>query len=111
MSDKIQLKVKFEGSPKVYHTDIFALKSIDGEQQKEEFIEQIKKFIQNCDYETPEKRMLYFIYNKSTQLYIITYNDLVSEIKGKKEETPNSVPFIKTSSSCPPFNKAKPKMR
>ena len=85
MSDKIQLKVKFEGSPKVYHTDIFAPKSTDGEQQKEEFIEQIKKFIQNCDYETPEKRMLYFIYNKSTQLYIITYNDLVSEIKGKKE--------------------------
>ena len=85
MSDKIQLKVKFEGSPKVYHTDIFAPKSKDGEQQKEEFIEQIKKFIQNCDYETPEKRMLYFIYNRSTQLYIITYNDLVSEIKGKKE--------------------------
>ena len=85
MSDKIQLKVKFEGSPKVYTADIYSPKSTDGEQQKEEFIEQIKKFIQGCDYETPEKRMCYFIYNVSTQLYIITYNDLVSEIKGKKE--------------------------
>ena len=85
MSDKIQLKVKFEGSPKVYHADITSPKSTDGEQQKEEFIDQVKKFIQGCDYETPEKRMCYFIYNLSTQLYIITYNDLVSEIKSNKE--------------------------
>ena len=46
MSDKIQLNVKFEGSPKVYTADIYSPKSTDGEQQKEEFIEQIKKFIQ-----------------------------------------------------------------
>jgi hypothetical protein len=67
------IKLKFDESSKIYD---LMLNDVDSVQ----FVDQQKKFLENCDYENLETRLMYHLYNPETHMFILQTPDLRTRI-------------------------------